>query len=88
MSYSLERRPRAKSAHSRAKSPFVHLGRFIIAKRVFQMLHYETIHPDTLELLRKIQSLEMFKDARLVGGVVFHRVCPSVYAISDTRASG
>ena len=67
---------------------FVHLCRFIIAKRVFQMLHYETIHPDTLELLRKIQSLEMFKDARLVGGVVFHRVCPSVYAISDTRASG
>ncbi|MCQ2130978.1 MAG: nucleotidyl transferase AbiEii/AbiGii toxin family protein [Bacteroidales bacterium] len=32
------------------------------------MLHYETIHPDTLELLKKIQSLEMFKDARLVGG--------------------
>lgn len=32
------------------------------------MLHYETIHPDALELLRKIQSLEMFKDARLVGG--------------------
>ena len=32
------------------------------------MLHYETIHPDTLELLRKIQSLEMFKDAWLVGG--------------------
>ena len=32
------------------------------------MLRYETIHPDTLGLLRKIQSLEMFKDARLVGG--------------------
>lgn len=32
------------------------------------MLHYETVHPNTLELLRKIQSLEMFKDARLVGG--------------------
>lgn len=32
------------------------------------MLHYETIRPDTLELLKKIQSLEMFKDARLVGG--------------------
>lgn len=32
------------------------------------MLHYETIHPDTLELLRKIQSLKMFKDARLAGG--------------------
>ncbi len=32
------------------------------------MLHFETIHPDTLELLRKIQSLEMFKDTRLVGG--------------------
>ena len=32
------------------------------------MLHYETISPGTLELLRKIQSLEMFKDARLAGG--------------------
>lgn len=32
------------------------------------MLHYETIHPGTLDLLRKIQSLEMFKDVRLVGG--------------------
>lgn len=32
------------------------------------MFHYETIHPDTLELLKKIQSLEMFKEARLVGG--------------------
>ena len=32
------------------------------------MLHYETILPETLELLKKIQSLETFKDARLVGG--------------------
>ena len=32
------------------------------------MLHYETILPGTLELLKKIQSLETFKDARLVGG--------------------
>lgn len=32
------------------------------------MLHYETIHPKTLGLLRKIQSLEMFDDTRLVGG--------------------
>ena len=32
------------------------------------MLHYETIHPNTLELLRKIQSLELL--------VVFHGVCP------------
>lgn len=32
------------------------------------MLHYDTISPGTLELLRKIQSLDMFKDARLVGG--------------------
>ncbi len=32
------------------------------------MLHYETISPDTLELLRKIQSLESFKEIRLVGG--------------------
>lgn len=32
------------------------------------MLHYETIHPNTLDLLKKIQSLEMFADTRLVGG--------------------
>mgnify|MGYP006361572541 FL=1 len=43
------------------------------------MLHYETIHPDTLELLIKIQSLEMFRDLRLVGGTALalqlgHRV--------------
>ena len=32
------------------------------------MLYYETIHPDTLELLKKIQSLDIFADTRLVGG--------------------
>ena len=32
------------------------------------MLYYETIHPDTLELLKKIQSLELFAETRLVGG--------------------
>ena len=32
------------------------------------MLRYETIHPNTLGLLKKIQSLEMFADTRLVGG--------------------
>ena len=32
------------------------------------MLHYETIHPDTLELLKKIQSLDIFAGTRLVGG--------------------
>ena len=32
------------------------------------MLYYETIHPDTLELLKKIQSLKLFADTRLVGG--------------------
>jgi len=32
------------------------------------MLYYETITPSTLELLKKIQSLKTFKDARLVGG--------------------
>ena len=32
------------------------------------MLHYETIHPDTLELLKRIQGLEMFRETRLVGG--------------------
>lgn len=32
------------------------------------MLHYETINPDTLELLKKIQSRKMFAGVRLVGG--------------------
>lgn len=32
------------------------------------MLRYETIHPNTLGLLKKIQSLEIFADTRLVGG--------------------
>lgn len=32
------------------------------------MLHYETIHRDTLELLKKIQSLDLFAGTRLVGG--------------------
>lgn len=32
------------------------------------MLRYETIHPNTLGLLKKIQSLEMFADTRLAGG--------------------
>ena len=43
------------------------------------MLHYEIIQPDTLELLIKIQSLEMFRNLRLVGGTALalqlgHRV--------------
>lgn len=32
------------------------------------MLHYETIEPSTLELLKRIQKLEIFRDLRLVGG--------------------
>lgn len=32
------------------------------------MLHYETIEPATLELLRKIQSKQEFAELRLVGG--------------------
>lgn len=32
------------------------------------MLHFETISPDTLTLLKKIQSLNEFKNTRLVGG--------------------
>lgn len=32
------------------------------------MLHLETIHPDTLTLLKRIQSLEEFSGTRLVGG--------------------
>ena len=32
------------------------------------MLHLETIEPKTLELLRKLQSLSIFENSRLVGG--------------------
>lgn len=32
------------------------------------MLHLETISPDTLTLLKRIQSLDEFRDTRLVGG--------------------
>lgn len=32
------------------------------------MLHFETIEPKTLELLRKLQSLSIFEHSRLVGG--------------------
>lgn len=32
------------------------------------MLHFETIEPKTLELLRRLQSLPIFKHSRLVGG--------------------
>lgn len=32
------------------------------------MLHYETISANTLELLKRIQSLEIFSNVRLVGG--------------------
>lgn len=32
------------------------------------MLHFETIQPDTLDLLKRIQSLDTFAGIRLVGG--------------------
>ena len=32
------------------------------------MLHYETIHPTTLELLKKLTAQEELRDMRLVGG--------------------
>ena len=32
------------------------------------MLYLETIEPKTLELLRRLQSLSIFKHSRLVGG--------------------
>lgn len=32
------------------------------------MLHYETISPTTLELLKSIQSIPNLHDTRLVGG--------------------
>ncbi len=32
------------------------------------MLHYETVDTGTLELLKKLQSLSIFNEMRLVGG--------------------
>ena len=32
------------------------------------MLHYETIHPTTLELLKKLTAQEELRELRLVGG--------------------
>jgi len=32
------------------------------------MLHLETVHPDTLDLLKRIQSLPVLSETRLVGG--------------------
>ncbi|MBQ4206540.1 MAG: hypothetical protein II662_07780 [Bacteroidales bacterium] len=32
------------------------------------MLHYETIHPATLELLKNLSSRKEFRGMRLVGG--------------------
>ena len=32
------------------------------------MLYYETVDESTLELLKKLQSLRMFSEMRLVGG--------------------
>lgn len=37
-------------------------------QRKVQMLHYETIDKSTLELLKQLQSIELFKDLRLVVG--------------------
>lgn len=56
------------------------------------MLHYETIHPDALELLIKIQSLEMFRDLRLVGGTALalqlgHRVSIDLDLFGNIEAS-
>ncbi len=32
------------------------------------MLHFETIEPETLDLLKKLMSTNLFAEARLVGG--------------------
>ena len=44
------------------------------------MLHLETVEYSTLELLRKLQSLPILRDTRLVGGTALalqlgHRIC-------------
>ena len=56
------------------------------------MLHYETIEPRTLELLKRIQSLKEFKDARLVGGTALalqlgHRKAVDLDFFGNTTAS-
>ena len=42
------------------------------------MLHFETISHDTLELLRKIQSIDILKDTRLVGGTALAFFTPTL----------
>ena len=47
------------------------------------MLQYESISPNTLDLLKKIQSLGFAKDLRLVGGIVFCFVGISIVVIEN-----
>ena len=56
------------------------------------MLQYETICPNTLELLKKIQSLDFAKDLRLVGGTALalqigHRISVDLDLFGNTSAS-
>lgn len=56
------------------------------------MLQYETICPNTLDLLKKIQSLDFAKDLRLVGGTALalqigHRISVDLDLFGNTSAS-
>lgn len=56
------------------------------------MLQYESISPNTLDLLKKIQSLDFAKDLRLVGGTALalqigHRISVDLDLFGNTSAS-
>lgn len=56
------------------------------------MLQYESISPNTLDLLKKIQSLGFAKDLRLVGGTALalqigHRISVDLDLFGNTSAS-
>lgn len=56
------------------------------------MLQYETICPNALDLLKKIQSLDFAKDLRLVGGTALalqigHRISVDLDLFGNTSAS-
>lgn len=58
------------------------------------MLHYAAIHPETLQLLKKLQRIDFLKDYRLVGGTslalqIGHRISVDLdlFAHTDTEVT-
>lgn len=56
------------ASHARTKGARFYFSYIKDANHRIQMLHYETIEPNTLELLKKLQALPLLSKTRLVGG--------------------